>query len=1133
MNTELFITSLKERGIEVYAESGKLKVSISKSLRTTIAENKEELLQWLMLNEDTRENRPLGKRAENSLIPLSYSQQAMWLVEQVNVESLQYNMPMKVKLKGALNVDALSWALNELVRYQPALRTGVEVVSGQPTQVVRTFSFEPLSVVDLSDLNGHALEVRVNEESERELHSPFDLAKDTLIRNRLIKTGEDEFILLHTLHHIASDGWSISVLTRQLSELYRNHLNGNKSSLPPLVLDYADYACWQRQFLQGSLLKPLEEFWGNHLLGAPASHSLPLDSPRGTAQSYEGSIFESEIESSTLEAFKAECQRNNATLFIGLHAILSMMIASLGQDDDVVIGTPVANREDMRLHDIVGLFINTLPLRCQLSEQDSFTDLLLQCRTTLLTAFEHQQLPFDLLLESLNIARPQNHSPLFQVMLVLQNNVDPVLDLPEVEVKADRNSAISSKYDFTLYAKELDGELKLFWEYNTSLFSQQTIERFSQLFQQLVEEAIRFPNVAYSQLNLVTPRLDATSAHEQVLLQRPKGEPNNLMHMLEAQVACTPDNTAVILDDERLSYRELHNLVKGNAIQLASQGVQAGKRVGIHTPRGLEMIVAILATLRLGASYVPLDPTYPVDRLNYMIADAEVEVIAIAIGQSIDVNNTVAAWEVSLSPEMRSNVISNSDDELLLSSASNSRISYVIYTSGSTGVPKGVLGTELSVINRLTWMWEQFPFQDDEVCCQKTSLNFVDHVWELFGPLLKGVPLVLMSQEDMKNPAALAQKLSSNNVTRLVLVPTLLKGLLSLPQEELLPLKGIRYWTSSGETLSANVVKEFYDVFQDSCLLNIYGSSEVGADITYYDTRNLLPGMASVPIGSTISNIDLYIVNRWGQILPDGFEGELYVGGASLAAGYTDSTLTEERFVHLKNVSPTLFKTGDLVRKNTDGTLEYLGRNDDQIKVRGHRVELAEVTALLREHVGTQDIVVIDSEHLGQTHLVAYIVNNKQLENTEQIYQLLSRELPEYMIPSAINVIKELPLTLNGKLNKKALPEPKWISSEYYVAPRTELEKQLCKIWEETLEVEQVGIFDNYYRIGGNSIHAVKLVTAINQQLGLGIQIRDIFEQKSVEGLARSHKAKSQEFSESLDSAKNKQQTSRYQEVEL
>ncbi|MGF1874566.1 amino acid adenylation domain-containing protein [Photobacterium frigidiphilum] len=1133
MNAELFIDSLKERGIELSVDKGKLKVGISQSLRATIAEHKEGLLDWLSENGTTGDNRPLGLRPENAIIPLSYSQQAMWLVEQVSDESLQYNMPMKIRLRGELHIEALEWAINELIRLQSTLRTSIEVVSGQPRQVIHHFAFEALEVVDLSEFPRDDLTQRVEKEARKELYKAFNLEHDTLIRNRLIKVGSDDYVLLQTLHHIASDGWSSSVLTQQISTLYQKYLQGDTTPLPPLPLEYADYAYWQRRYLHGKLLMPFEEFWGNHLLGAPVSHSLPLDFPRPADPTFHGAVLETKVASFRLEAFKSLCQKHNATLFMGLHAVLALMISSLGQDDDIVIGTPVANREDTRLNDIIGLFINTLPLRCQLNQQDSFIDLLSQCRSILLSAFDHQQLPFDLLLERLNIARPQNHSPLFQIMLVLQNNVAPELIFPGVEVKAEPSSAISAKYDLTLYASEYEGELNLYWEYNTALFTSESMVCFARLFEHLINESTISPTAPVKQLSLISPDIGSSeNSYIEVKEQSNSDGMADLISLFDNQVQQKKDATALIFNNNSWSFSELDIRSDIFALELERRGVNPGSRVGIHTQRGPEMVVAILATLKLGATYVPLDPSYPTERLAYMVRDAGVTVIAVTPEQQTEFKTTAFFVEVDLSSPINQQTLSKPD--LRSKRSAEDAITYITYTSGSTGVPKGVMGTQRGVINRLQWMWQRWPFEADEICCQKTSLNFVDHVWELFGALLHGVPLLVVDQAVVSDPSRLAKVLAEHKVTRLVLVPSLLQVLLTLPNDELLPLATIRHWTSSGETLPVSLVRQFYRVFANANLLNLYGSSEVAADISWYNTLELSNDATSVPIGYPIAQTELHVVNRNGQLLPDSCVGELYVSGAGLAAGYTAEQLTQERFVTLPDINGTLFKTGDLVRRQKNGQLLYIGRNDDQVKIRGHRIELGEVENALCMIPEIDSAIVAVREHIGQQHLAAFIVvENGSYQDTEQLHQRLLQQLPDYMVPSAINLIENIPLTTNGKLDRKALPEPQWVKAEYYEAPRNELERQLCQIWEQTLEIKRVGVFDNYYRIGGNSIHAVKLVTVINQKLGLGIQIRDIFDQKTVAGLANLQKNKNQAFSDSLTDQKSQTKTTNYHEMEL
>lgn len=1105
MDINQFIQSLNQKGIFLYVFEGKLKARVAgeltEEIKAEISKHKNALISYLSAFKGNNVVTSIPPREPSRPAPLSFSQQAIWLVDEVQDESLQYNMPVMVNIRGELHIEALQWALNEVVRRHESLRTGVIVQEGIPVQKIRPYEAQPLAVVDLSGLTTADKEREVERAARHELLTPFDLKHDNLLRSRLLRLDAREFVLLQTMHHISSDGWSISLLTQELNVLYRRFISGNRTSLPGLEVHYADYAQWQRDELQGEKLDKLLGYWNKAMAGAPEVHSLPLDRPRLVAQTFNGAVVKSHFSARETRALKELCQQQDATLFMGLHALVSVLVSLLSNDDEVVIGTPVANRDHHQLSDIIGLFINTLVLRNKVTPEMTFSQVLAGSRATILGSLEHQQLPFELLLDALNVDRTAGFSPLFQIMLVLQNNTQPVLELPGVEIEATQSSAITAKYDLTIYVTEDEDHLGLVWEYNSDIFDAGTIRRLSEALANILDSAVNKLQQPVAALSLVSDSAQRALLDDNGGITNNERDEGNLIALLKEQAKLAPDATALVYRQQEISYAELDRLSTCLARQLTQTGLTVGSRVGINMPRSLEAVIGILAVLKIAGAYVPLDPGYPAHRLSYMVEDANIELVLTAAGQKempLDHDRKKLIVDIAALAREQS-----ACEPLLQVHSQAESVTYITYTSGSTGKPKGVKGTQRGVLNRLYWMWQKLPFETDEICCQKTSLNFVDHVWELFGPLLKGVPLVLVDEETARDPSRLVDTLISHNVTRLVLVPSLLQAILDLPDHELAPLKSVVHWTSSGEELAVELVHRFYTQFEHAVLLNLYGSSEVAADATWYDTRELPAGAGSVPIGHPIANTQLYVMNDNLQLLPRGCVGGLYVGGAGIAAGYTRTGQTQERFVNASCVTDVLFNTGDQVRWNNDGTLAFVGRADYQVKVRSYRIELGEIESVLVSLSGIRQAVVIDRYFQESFYLAAYIVPEPAVDiDTDSLRHSLASLLPDYMIPATITVLSEVPLTPNGKLDRRTLPISDFIDADNYVAPRNELETQLCHIWQEVLGLERVGIHDNYYRIGGNSIGAVKLVSSINRILALNVQLKDLFELKTVAGLA-------------------------------
>jgi amino acid adenylation domain-containing protein len=917
------------------------------------------------------------------VFPTSFPQQLLWLLDQLEPGRAIYNLPGPVRLTGALDIAALEQSLNEIVRRHEALRTTFDEVDGTPVQVIAPGLELTLPVTDLCHLPAGEREAASRRLVTEEARKPFDLARGPLVRAELLRLGDQEHVLLLTMHHIVSDGWSLQVLNKELAALYEAFSAGRPSPLPGLPIQYVDFAHWQREWLQGEALEKQLAYWRAQLAGAPAVLELPTDRPRPAEQSFRGAQASVMLPASLTEALKAMGQREGATLFMTLLAAFQALLSRYTGHEDIVVGSPIANRTRTELEGLIGFIANLLALRTDLSGDPSFRELLGRVREVTLGAYAHQDLPFERLVGELQPERSLSHAPLFQVMLVLLNNPREVLRLPGLTLEPLEVDTGTAKFDLALFIWEEEGGLKVQSEYNTDLFDAATITRMLTAFQNLLRGVVVDPDQPLSALPLLT-----NTERHQLLVEWNKSHadyPNRCIHELfEAQAARTPDAVALVFEDKQLTYRELNRRANQLAHYLRKRGVGPESLVGVCLERSLELVVGLLGILKAGGAYVPLDPGYPPERLAFMLEDAQVPWLLteqrlwdkMNVGQDAILSHIVrldADWEA----------IAEESEQNPASGVTADNLAYVIYTSGSTGRPKGVLGLHRGAVNRFAWMWDAYPFEAGEVCCQRTSLNFVDSVWEIWGPLLQGVRTVLVPDEALKDAEQLVQTLAAHHVTRIVLVPSLLRVILDTFADIRSRLPELKHWVTSGEAISLELAQRFFEALPRSILINLYGSSEVSADVTCYDTGRMSDQLSSVPIGRPLANTQIYLLDRYLNPSPIGVPGELHAGGAGLARGYLNRPeLSAEKFIpspFSEEPGARLYKTGDLARYLPDGNIEYLGRLDHQVKVRGYRIELGEIEAALRAHPAVQETVVMAREdEPGEARLVAYVVHDPQ-----------------------------------------------------------------------------------------------------------------------------------------------------------
>ena len=1069
-------------------------------------------LQVRALDEEAVVAEGIAAVSRETALPLSFAQQRLWFLEQLRPGSNVYSIPMALRLRGELDGEALQRSITELIRRHEVLRTSFAVRDGELVQVIAAAAAGSLQITDLGQLPLAERETEARRLTAIEAERAFDLEQGPLMRVSLMRLGEAEHVLVLVLHHIITDGWSTGILLRELRLLYQAYSAGQESPLGELAIQYADFAHWQREWLSGAVLEKQLGYWREQLAGAPPVLELPTDHARPAVQSHRGSRQSRMLPVALAESLKQLSQQEGVTLFMTLLAGFQTLLYRYSNQEEFCLGTSIANRNRAEIEPLIGFFVNMLVLRADMGGNPSFRELLKRVREVCLGAYAHQDVPFEKLVEELEPERALSHTPLFQVVMVMQNTPRETWELAGLTVDPYGIKRETAKVDLMLTMMESEAGLVAVMEYDTELFEGETIARMLGHLEVLLGEVAVDAEQRVAEVELLSSgEREQLAAWNQTAAEY--AQESCVHELFEAQVARTPEAIAVRCGDEAVSYWELNERANQLAHYLRGLGVRAESRVGICVERSIEMVVALLGTLKAGAAYVPLDPEYPLQRLSFMIEDAAVMVL---LTQSHLLNKWLPP------PQCQSICLDHDWSAITQHSTKNPRIdvtsanlAYVIYTSGSTGKPKGSVSPHYASLNRFEWMWRAFPFTEDDVCCQKTSLSFGDSVWEIFGPLLKGVPVVIIPDAAVKDPRLFIETLSANRITRLVLVPSLLRVLLDQPVDLRSSLSCLKYWTCSGEALPVDLARRFKRQLPDSVLLNLYGSSELAADATCYQV-NQPEELDTILIGRPIANTGAYVLDARMKPVPLGVHGDLYIGGAGIARGYIDRPeLTAERFIPHANSSEAgarLYCTGDVARYRGDGELEFLGRKDHQVKVRGYRVELGEIESVLNGHPQVAESVVLaraggDGEETG-TRLVGYLVRaTEQAVNVSKLRAYLQEKLPEYMVPGQFVLLEELPLNANGKVDRQGLPAPDQTRPELeegYVAARTAEEEILVGIFQQVLKLEQVGIHDNFFSLGGHSLLATQVVSRIRQSFNLELPLRSFFETPNVAGLANS-----------------------------
>ena len=1040
-------------------------------------------------------------------IPLSFAQERVWFLAQLDAAaSRAYHVPFGLPFEGALDVAALRRALDEIVARHESLRTTFAVVDGRPVQrIAPAHSGFVLMTHDLRGSRDAAGEL--DRLAAHEASVPFDLEAGPLIRGRLITPDAGAHLLLITTHHIVSDGWSVGVFAREVRALYAAYRAGEASPLPPPALQYADYAMWQRRWMSGEALQQQAAYWQLALANAPVLLELPADRPRPAAQDFAGGDVRIAFDAELTAGLKALSRRHGTTLFTTLLAAWGALLARLSGQNDVVVGTAVANRARPELEPLIGFFVNTLALRLDYGGGPTVSEALRRVKAQAVAGQAHQDVPFEHVVELINPPRSLAHSPLFQTMFVWQNAES---DERTGGVHAELPGAAcagTAKFDVTLELAEHGDRIAGTLVYATALFDHATIERYGGYLRRILAAMVADERRELDRITLLSEDERRQVLVEWNATERPYPADVCVHELFEARAATSPAAVAVSCEGEQLSYGELNAQANRLARHLRTLGAGPDVRVGVCLERSLEMLVALVAVLKAGGAYVPLDPGYPLERLSYLVQDSAPALVLTHGRVSAAVRDVLRAGapviDVVADAERWSHEAARDLDRAGVSARN---LAYVIYTSGSTGQPKGAMNEHGAVVNRLLWTQEQYGLTADDAVLQKTPFSFDVSVWEFFWPLLSGARLVMARPGGHQDPEYLAAAIQAARITTLHFVPSMLQ--LFLEHEGVAACTSLANVICSGEALPKPVVQRFYERFPHARLSNLYGPTEAAVDVTAWPcpAQNL---PENIPIGRPVANTRMYIVDARMEPVPVGVAGDLFIGGAQVGRGYLNRPeLTAERFV----ASPfagcdRLYKTGDVARYLPDGTIEFLGRSDFQVKIRGFRIELGEIEAQLAACPGVGEAVVVARGGAeGETRLTAYFTAGAACAVTvEALREHLLSLLPEYMVPAAYVQLASMPLTPNGKLDRNALPAPGGgaYASRAYEAPAGEVEIALAAIWRELLGVERVGRNDNFFELGGSSLLIVHVIQRMRRE-GLHVGIRDLFTSKTLATLARS-----------------------------
>jgi amino acid adenylation domain-containing protein len=1043
---------------------------------------------------------------DQGALPLSFGQQRWWFLEQLLPHSPSYNLYTRLTIVGRLNIRALEWALREVIKRHEILRTRFEVCESQPVQVITSHSEVANSLLPVIDLN-----IGTHEKEEAELYrhmlveaqSPFYIDRGPLLRATLLRLREQKYVLLLTMHHIAGDAWSFGVLCRELSQLYNAYVQGHPLPLAPLPIQYADFAVWQRQRLQGDVLEQHLAYWRIQLAELPTLN-LSTDFPRPAIETFRGASHRYSISHALTTRLKELSQREGVTLFMTLLAAFQVLLLRYSGQDDIVVGSPIANRTHHELEGLIGFFVNTLVLRTDLSGNPTFVEALRRVREMTLGAYAHQDLPFERLVEEVQPERSLSHNPLCQVLFQIRQPYEEALDLQGLVVKPLDMERGTARFDLVLSLTESEQGLRGQWEYSTDLFEPATIERMAAHFSMLLEGIVTNPGQHLADL----PLLSATERHKLVHgwnATRTDFPRQWCMHQLfEIQVERTPETVAIVSGEQHVTYAKLNRQANQLAHALREMGVGPEVCIGVCLKRSIAQVAALLAIFKAEGVYLPLDPTVPIERLAFIVEDAQPrvllaneELVASLAQTQHDISCTVvsppAIWQ------QHEDATANLTGSLTIDYPA-----YVLYTSGSTGQPKGVQIPHRGLLNLLFWHQSAYHLRIGERSSSLAGLAFDASIWECCPPLTVGASLVLCPDDIRLSAVHLRDWLVVEGIAMSFVPTPLAEQLIHLDWS---PQVSLRALLTGGDKLHTRP-----DHRLPFPVLNHYGPTECSVVSSAIRVEPEADSRKAPSIGRPIANTETYVLDEDMQPVPVGVPGELYIGGVGLARGYLRQPgLTAERFVpHPYSCEPgaRLYRTGDQVRWLDDGTLEFLGRLDEQVKLRGFRIELGEIEMVLQQHPLVQECVVLMREDVSHNKsLVAYVAGTEGLTSLsiKDLQTFLRTRVPDYMIPAAFVLLSTLPLLPSGKLDRQALlasKEEHVTSADSYIAPGTPIEELIAEIWQQVLGIERIGRQDDFFALGGHSLLAMQVITRIQEALEVDIPLRALFEAPTIAELS-------------------------------
>jgi len=1055
---------------------------------------------------------PMVRVDRGGPVPLSFAQQRLWVLTQLEPDGASYNIPIALRLSGTLDVKALQWSVNELVRRHETLRTTVSRAEGQPVQVVTPPSAFTIPIVSLEHVSGSERDAVLLRLATAEAQRPFELAYGPMLRVTLLRLGVEEHVLLLTMHHIVSDAWSSHILVREMTELYVAQVQGRPASLPELPVQYADFAVWQRQWLSGSHLERQLDYWKDRLAGALEPLALPMERPRPPVQTSHGASLTISLSTELCAAITELSRREGTTLFMVLLAGFYALLFRYTGRTDLIVGSPIANRTRSEIEGLIGFFVNTLALRADLSATQTVRELLALVRQVCLGAYTHQDVPFEKLVEILQPVRDVSYSPIFQVMFELQNAPTSELAVPGLHVTTIDIEPLTAKFDLTMTLCETEGGLTASMEYNTDLFSSDSMSRMLHHYELILHDMTARPDATIDELRLLTDGAEQLLLNDWNRGSRLSVPDRSFPQLFEAQVSATPDRVAAVCMNRRVTYQELNRRANRVAHALRLKGVEPETVVALLGDRDLDYLAMLLGIFKAGGLYLPLDAGHPDQRLAHMLAESlprvllttgtyRQRVMPLREGRSEQEPPTLLTME-----ELQSSM---NDDMNHFTSVHPGDAAYVIYTSGSTGAPKGAIVEHRGMLNHLWGKVSTLRLTDEDVIAQTASQCFDISVWQFLAPLLCGGRVCIVPDDIAHDPGRLLHHAEAAGVTIIETVPAMLQGMLDMAAnsgESEPALARLRMVLPTGEALPASLCRRWLARYPSVPLINAYGPAECADDVALHPVTQIPEEhVTSMPVGRPVPNMELYVLSPSLKPLPIGVVGELCVAGVGVGRGYLrDPAKTAEVFIpHPFACEPgaRLYRTGDTAKYLPNGDIQFLGRMDHQVKVRGFRIELGEIESQLLEHPEVHEAVVVAKEDdRGDKRLIAYVSG---CASGDALRGFLGERLPDYMVPHVV-VLESLPRNANGKLDRRALPEPTGRDPHRtFVAPRTEIEATVAREWAEVLGLPHVGVHDNFFDLGGHSLLAAQLISRIQRMIGKPIALLDLFQAPTVESLAK------------------------------